>query len=280
MSLQETPRPLPRRRQAGVSSPRSRSATRWLARANLHPGSLPPRAAQRAERQPTRSRSWWRARAAPPSTRRRASFRRSSTATSSTSLASGTGVSDHEAQRPPRSRGPIRRWGHQVHDADPPLGLPRQERTGCSCTRRNPLPGRAAHLWGAEWPASRGTKSPLIATGAGDAGLRRRAGAAGTAIAGAELLGLSAMVIAQPIFDALLGAAQHLPSAAERVEGFDMVLLLSRWSCCPPLDARHRASRRPGVSLPEGLGSPAWIALLVTIFCWQALNDATRPRLS
>ncbi len=96
-------------------------------------------------------------------------------------------------------------------------------------------------------------------------------GRRGVALAGAELLGLSALVIAQPIFDALQRST--FVFAAERIEGFDMLLLTALLLLVPPLVML-------AIELLVGLFSHSlrgwvhlgWIAMLVAIFAWQAID--------
>ncbi len=91
------------------------------------------------------------------------------------------------------------------------------------------------------------------------------------ALAGAELLGLTALAIAQPIFDALQRST--FVFAEERLEGIDMVLLAAILLLIPPLVMLV-------IELLAGLVSRTlrgwvhlgWIAILVAIFAWQGID--------
>ena len=95
----------------------------------------------------------------------------------------------------------------------------------------------------------------------------------GVAIAGAELLGLSTIAIAQPLFDALQRSTYAFAAADAR--GLDVVLLALMLALLPPLAML-------ALELLAGLLSRAlrgwvhltWIALLVSLICWQAVKQA------
>jgi hypothetical protein len=96
------------------------------------------------------------------------------------------------------------------------------------------------------------------------------------ALAGAELLGLSAIVVAQPIFDALERSTYAFPVA--QVGGSDLVLFTVLLILLPP-------AVMLAIELLAGLASPslrglihlAWVGLLIALFVWQVLtNDEVR----
>jgi hypothetical protein len=90
-------------------------------------------------------------------------------------------------------------------------------------------------------------------------------------MAGAELLGLSAIVLAQPIFDAMQRST--FVFAEERVEGFDMVLLAALFLLVPPLVMLAIELLAGLISHPlRGWVHLGWIAVLVAIFVWQAID--------
>jgi hypothetical protein len=102
-------------------------------------------------------------------------------------------------------------------------------------------------------------------------------GRRGVAIAGAELLGLSAIVVAQPVFDALQRSTYAF--AAADVRGFDVVLLGIALVLLPPLVmlvvellvGLLKRSLRGWVHL-------AWVALLTSLLAWQAVKQAGADR--
>lgn len=99
------------------------------------------------------------------------------------------------------------------------------------------------------------------------------AGRRGTALAAAELLGLSTLAIAQPILDGLERSTFAFPTLG--VGGFDLVILTAVLVLVPPAFLL-------GVELLAGLLSRSargwmhlgWIGLLVALLCWQAVAHA------
>jgi hypothetical protein len=96
------------------------------------------------------------------------------------------------------------------------------------------------------------------------------AGWRGTGFAAAELLGLTALAIAQPIFDGLQRSTFAFPPL--KIDGWDMVVLAARLLLVPPAlllalellaGALSRAAR--------GWVHLAWIGLLVALLSWQAV---------
>jgi hypothetical protein len=109
--------------------------------------------------------------------------------------------------------------------------------------------------------------------GIGKAAGDRLAGRRGVAIAAAELLGLSALVIAQPIFDALKRSTYAFPTAG--VGGFDLVLLAAALLLVPPALMLTVELLAGLLSRPlRGWVHLGWIGLLVALLCWQALAHA------
>ena len=100
----------------------------------------------------------------------------------------------------------------------------------------------------------------------------------GTGFAAAEVLGLTALAIAQPIFDGLERSTYAFPSL--KIDGYDFLILAALLILAPP-------AMLIAVELTAGLLSRtargwvhlAWIGLLVALLCWQAvaLGGATRP---
>jgi Sulfatase len=96
------------------------------------------------------------------------------------------------------------------------------------------------------------------------------AGWRGTGLAAAELLGLTALAIAQPIFDGLQRSTFAFPPL--RIDGWDMVVLAALLVLVPPAlllavellaGVLSRAAR--------GWVHLAWIGLLVALLGWQAV---------
>ena len=98
-------------------------------------------------------------------------------------------------------------------------------------------------------------------------------GRRGVAIAGAELLGVSTIAIAQPLFDALQRSTYAF--AAADVRGLDVVLLALCSPCCPRwlMLALELLAGLLSRSL-RGWVHLTWIALLVSLFCWQVVKQA------
>lgn len=98
-------------------------------------------------------------------------------------------------------------------------------------------------------------------------------GRRGLAMAAAELLGLSAIVVAQPVFDAMQRSTYAFGAAGAR--GFEVVLLALALILVPP-------ALMLAVELIAGLLSRSlrgwvhlvWLALLVSLFCWQGVKQA------
>jgi hypothetical protein len=92
------------------------------------------------------------------------------------------------------------------------------------------------------------------------------------ALAGAELLGLSAIVLAQPIFDALQRSTYAFPG--RQIGGSDLELFAVLLVLLPP-------AAMLAIELLAGLASRSlrglvhlfWIGLLVALFVWQALTN-------
>ena len=109
-----------------------------------------------------------------------------------------------------------------------------------------------------------------MARRSGEAGGGLIAGRRGIALAAAELLGLTALAIAQPIFDGLQRSTFAFPPL--RIDGWDMVLLAAILVLVPP-------ALLLAVELIAGLFSRtargwvhlAWIGLLAALLCWQAV---------
>ncbi len=92
----------------------------------------------------------------------------------------------------------------------------------------------------------------------------------GTGFAAAELLGLTALAIAQPIFDGLERSTYAFPTL--KIDGYDFLILAVLLILGPP-------ALLIAVELTAGLLSRAargwvhlaWIGLLVALICWQAV---------
>ena len=95
-------------------------------------------------------------------------------------------------------------------------------------------------------------------------------------MAGAELLGLSAIVVAQPIFDALQRSAYAFPGA--HVGGSDLVRFAVLLILLPPA-AMLAIKLLVGLAwrILRGLVHLAWIGLLIALFVWQLLTNEERP---
>lgn len=92
-------------------------------------------------------------------------------------------------------------------------------------------------------------------------------------MAGAELLGLSAIVVAQPIFDALQRSTYAFPG--QGVDGTDLALFAVMLALLPPALMLVIELLAGLISDPlRGLVHLAWIGLLVALFCWQAVTNA------
>ncbi len=94
----------------------------------------------------------------------------------------------------------------------------------------------------------------------------------GAAIAGAELLGLSAIVLAQPIFDALQRSTYAFPGhqvGGSDLELFAVLLVLLPAAGMLAIELLIGLASRP----LRGLVHLAWIGLLVALFVWQLLTN-------
>ncbi|MFN8161848.1 MAG: sulfatase-like hydrolase/transferase [Solirubrobacterales bacterium] len=109
--------------------------------------------------------------------------------------------------------------------------------------------------------------------GAGARAYRATPGRSGLAWAAAELAGLCAIVVAQPVFDALQRSAYAF--AAAGVRGFEVVLLAVALVALPP--AAMLAIEALGGLVSRSLRGWIhlfWIALLVSLLGWQAVKQA------
>ena len=120
--------------------------------------------------------------------------------------------------------------------------------------------------------ASQGRKALSWLRGVGTRVYEAAPGRRGVARAGAELLGLSAIVVAQPIFDALQRSTYAFPGA--HVGGSDLVLFAVLLILLPPA-AMLAIELLVGLASRSlrGLVHLAWIGLLIALFVWQLLTN-------
>ena len=144
--------------------------------------------------------------------------------------------------------------------------------------RREPDRGRAARGRGARRAPCH---PPRLRAGGGQVGALLR-GWRGTGLAAAELLGLSALAIAQPIFDGLQRSTFAFPTL--KIDGYDMVVLTTLLVLVPPalllaLELAIGLISRPA----RGWAHLTWIGLLAALLCWQAVvmdgNGAAAARI-
>ena len=117
---------------------------------------------------------------------------------------------------------------------------------------------------------SRGRKALSWLRAAGTRVYEAAPGRLGAALAGAELLGLLALVFAQPVLDAL--ERSTFAFSMTGVGGFDLVIFTAVLLLLPP-------ALMLAVELLVGLVSHSargwvhlgWIGLLVALLCWQAV---------
>ena len=95
-------------------------------------------------------------------------------------------------------------------------------------------------------------------------------------MAAAELLGLCALVFAQPIFDALQRSTYAFPS--EGIGGSDLIIFAALLVLLPPacMLVVELLAGIPSRSL-RGWVHLGWIGLLVAILAWQTLIHAGDP---
>ncbi len=120
--------------------------------------------------------------------------------------------------------------------------------------------------------ASQGRKALNWLRDAGKLVYEAAPGWRGAALAGAELLGLSAIVIAQPIFDALQRSTYAFPG--HQIDGSDLELYTALLLLLPPVVmlAIELLAGLASRSL-RGLVHLIWIGLLVGLFAWQVLTN-------